>query len=46
MMGAAVYNAHQAGTHEAGMLKTLVKNWWLISLRGLVALILVLFYPG
>jgi len=40
MMGAAVYNAHQSGTQEAGMLKTLVKNWWLISLRGLVALIL------
>jgi uncharacterized membrane protein HdeD (DUF308 family) len=40
MMGTAVYNTHKSGTQEAGMLKTLVKNWWLISLRGLVALIL------
>ena len=40
MAGAPVYNTHKSETQEAGMLKTLVKNWWLIALRGLVALVL------
>ena len=40
MVGAPVYNTSKSETQEVGMLQTLVKNWWLIALRGLVALVL------